>query len=973
MLKKHRICASMSRWNRGGGLLFAYGVLVLTLGASVAQRCAAQTVDPDENQANPQQTQSQSTQDRSVDQQSGQSSDAQFGQQQDQDSGDNQNQQTGRGSSRQMQQNQNSQSNQPQTPIPPKPSSAPLKNQQLTAEQLISILEQEPEIMVIIKSYLAQPTEADPTSITDESVYEQIRQNASLRDIVTGILIRRRHGADMEALNPDFSVAETLQPTKPSTPGSGEELPYDNPDSPQTQRRLSPYKNLPSLRDLYSQFPTTEKKLRRFGTDAFTTPLGSTNQVPMDLPAGPDYVLGAGDSLTVNLWGGYSSRLKRTIDRQGQIALPEAGTVMVNGLTMTQAQAAIQTALNVQFQGEHVEISLERLRTVRVYVVGDVQRPGAYDVSSLSTCLSALYAAGGPTSRGSLRALRQYRGGKLVREVDLYDLLLRGVRSNDDRLLAGDTILIPPVGPQVTVEGAVRRPAIYELNGEKGLNQVLDLAGGVLASGSLKQIDVERIDAHQSRTMFSVQLADNQGDVNKQLGGFAVRDGDDVNIRQIQPYNSQAVFLEGHVIHPGKYSYREGMTLSDIVRSYQDLMPEPADHAEIVRLRTPDFRPITISVDLPDMLVGNQSIPLEPFDLIRIYGRYESDAPSVEVKGDVLRPGKYPMSQGMTASELVKMAGGFRRSAARDLAEISSYDVNNGLRVEVNHRQIEIQKAIDGDKSADIQLKPGDVVGIRRIAGWQDIGATVTVSGEVQHPGSYGIQARERLSSVLRRAGGFRDEAYPYASKFERVQVRELNEQARLQMIRRIQDTPVTANPKSRNTSTTPEQEQKSLDAQRQQILMNLRSRTANGRMVINISSDISRWENTPADIELRAGDTLVIPKKADFVMISGQVYNPVAISYVPGKKLGWYFKKAGGTTSAADKKRMYLLRADGSVLPRNRGLLGGDFMGLKVRPGDGIVVPEKIVGPSQTWDTLQQTASTLSDVMIPLAYSGVI
>jgi protein involved in polysaccharide export with SLBB domain len=190
-----------------------------------------------------------------------------------------------------------------------------------------------------------------------------------------------------------------------------------------------------------------------------------------------------------------------------------------------------------------------------VYVVGDVQRPGAYDVSSLSTPLSALYAAGGPTSRGSLRILRQYRGKQLVREIDLYDFLLHGVRSNSDRLMPGDTIMVPPVGAQVTVEGMVHHPAVYELNGEHGLNEVLDLAGGVLGSASLKQINVERLEAHQRRTMLTLDLPDNAEEVKQKLAGFRVQGGDDVVIAQILPYNEQAVYLEGHVYRPGKYPF----------------------------------------------------------------------------------------------------------------------------------------------------------------------------------------------------------------------------------------------------------------------------------------------------------------------------------------------------------------------------------------------------------------------------------
>jgi protein involved in polysaccharide export with SLBB domain len=747
-----------------------------------------------------------------------------------------------------------------------------------------------------------------------------------------------------------------------------------HPEEPQQIQQTNPYGDLQSLRELYTQIPSTGAKLQRFGSAALLLGSGNADELPMDLPAGPDYVLGPGDGLVVNIWGGQSGRLERIIDRQGQVDLPEAGTVMINGMTIAQAQSAIQASLNKQFQKEHVELSLGRLRTVRVYVVGDVQMPGAYDVSSMSTALSALYSAGGPTSRGSLRLLQQYRGKQLVREIDLYDFLLKGVRSDVERLLPGDTLLVPPAGSQVTVEGMVHRPAIYELNGERTLNQVLDLAGGALATASLKQIDVARVEANQRHTMLSLQLPNNPAEVAQKLADFQVQGGDDVIISQILPYNQSAVYLEGHVYRPGQYPFKEGMTINDLLRSYQDIMPEPSNHAELIRLQAPDFRPETISLNLPDVLIGNDSIPLQPFDLIRIYGRYEIDAPSVTIRGDVLRPGDYPMSQGMTAAGLVNMAGGFKNSAYRDEAGLSSYVVQNGQSVMIDHKDVVIQKALDGDKSADVVLKSGDVVSIRSLAGWENIGASVVVHGEVEHSGSYGIREGERLSSLIKRAGGFRSDAYPYAAIFERVQVRELNEQARQQMIRRIEETPVVVNPGVSQGNQTAEDLQKSLEAQRQQVLANLRSHPAGGRLVINISTDISKWENTPADVSLRAGDTLVIPKRPDFVMATGQVYNPVAISYVPGKNFGWYFHKAGGPTPQGNKKQLYVLRADGSVVPREgNGWAGGDFMSLKMRPGDTIFVPEKVIGASQIWQNIIGTAQVISAITLPLAFAGVI
>jgi len=726
---------------------------------------------------------------------------------------------------------------------------------------------------------------------------------------------------------------------------------------------------MPSLHDLYTQIPATGGKLQRFGSDAFVIGSGNANELPMDLPAGPDYVLGPGDSLVVNMWGGESSRLNRTIDRQGQIDLPEAGTIVINGMTIAEAQTAIQQALGKQFQDEHVEISLGRLRTVRIYVVGDVQRPGAYDVSSLSTPLSALYAAGGPTSRGSIRILRQYRGSQLVREIDLYDYLLKGVRSDAERLLPGDTLLVPTVGPQVAVEGMVHRPAIYELNGEKTLDQVIELAGGVLRTANLKQINVARVEAQERRTMVSLQLPDDPAEAAKKLADFPVQGGDDVVISQTLPYNQDAVYLEGHVYRPGKYPYKDGMTITDLLHSYQDVMPEPSDHAELVRLLPPDFRPETTSFNLHDALVGNDSFPLEPFDSIRVFGRYEVDPPMVVIRGEVLRPGTYPMSEGMTVAGLVGMAGGFTRSAYRDEAGLSSYEVQNGQKVLVTHQIVEVEKALEGDKSADVALKPGDVVSVQQLAGWQDIGSSVTISGEVEHAGSYAIQTGERLSSVLKRAGGFRDDAYPPAAVLERNQVRLLAEQARQQVIQQIENTPtqragLIASQMSGNN-------QESLDAQRQEILASLRSHPASGRLIISISSDVSRWENTAEDIELRAGDTLFIPKRPNFVVVSGQVYNPAAISYVPGKDLAWYLRKGGGATRFGDKKQIYVLHADGSVVPHGSVWVSSNFMSLRMRPGDTIFVPQKIVGASTAWQNITAVAQAMAAAALPIAIAG--
>ena len=255
---------------------------------------------------------------------------------------------------------------------------------------------------------------------------------------------------------------------------------------PHVLRRPTPY-NLRSLRDLYTQIPAAPEMLKRFGSDVFVTRSAtaasragiSSPEPPLELPVSPEYVLGPGDGLTINLWGGVTQTVNRVIDRDGRIMLPESGAVQIAGLTLDDAQAVVEGALKQQFRNAHVAITVARLRTVRIYVVGDVQRPGAYDISALSSPLGALYAAGGPTAVGSLRVLRHLRAGKIIGEVDLYDFLLHGVQRMDDRLESDDTLLVPAAGPQIAVYGAVKRPAIYELLHETTLGALLEEAGGV--------------------------------------------------------------------------------------------------------------------------------------------------------------------------------------------------------------------------------------------------------------------------------------------------------------------------------------------------------------------------------------------------------------------------------------------------------------------------------------------------------------
>ena len=897
----------------------------------------------------------------------------------------------------------------------------------LPADQIIQILEQNPDLLAEVKDQVAerlqqQGTQVQASDITDEMLYTQIQTSATVRAQITSYLqaqgyapqgglqsvggnfpqgdasSMRTGSSSPRAMNADeASPAEgspmdqggerERQRTNPGVTGMNSgatgtnregtpERPQRQPtnaatDSPKVLRQPAPYR-LRSMHDLYTQIPEQTAPLKRFGSEVFVTrdmssmTKGmSSSDTPLDVPLGPDYVVGPGDTLTINMWGGMTQTFSRIINRDGQIMLPDAGSLQVGGLVLERAESLIEGALEHQYRNVHAAVTVSKLRSVRVYVVGDVQRPGGYDISSLSTPLSALYAAGGPTSVGSLRIVRHYRGSELIEEVDLYDFLIHGVQKGSAHFLSGDTLQVPPAGPQVAISGAVKRPAIYELKpGGSALGTVIEDAGSLTAAASLSHITIERIDANGHRETVTIKTGSGQDPKADRaaVDTFAVKDGDRIHISPILPYSERAIYLAGHVARPGRISYNDGMQLSDVLRSYQDMLPEPAEHGEVIRLVPPDLHAETIGFNVPDVLIGNANLPLQPFDTVRIFGRYEVDSPTVKISGEVLRSGTYPMSKGMTAAQLVRMAGGFKRDALVDSADLTSYDIEGGNKVNGKLSVVRIGAAVAGtDPSADVPLQPGDVLTIHQITGWSDIGQSITIQGQVKFPGSYGFKEGELLSSVLRRVGGMRDTAYPEGAVLTREQVRQAEEKSQQELIQQIETNSAAARlgpaVGSGDSGTLA-----LIKSQQAQAIAQLKSHPPTGRMVIHISADIDSWANTPADIEIRRGDVLTIPKRPGFVLVTGQVYNQTALTYSPDHKASWYLSQSGGTNPTANKRDAFIIRINGTVIGRHSG---PSVMSTKLGPGDIVVVPQKIIGTSLFWLNLLRTAQLASSVAI--------
>jgi protein involved in polysaccharide export with SLBB domain len=835
-------------------------------------------------------------------------------------------------------------------------------------------------------------------------------------------------------------------------------------DSPQGTiiRERSPYSDVPSMVDLYVQVSAPAKAPARFGADILSSGSRTSGAILMDMPVGPDYVVGPGDSLAIDLWGAVTQRLQRTVDTEGRISLPEYGPILVSGETLGNIQQTIQQMLRTQLRRISVDVSLSKLRSIRVYVVGEVVEPGAYDISSLSSPLNALVAAGGLTDRGSLREIKHYRGKQLLEVVDAYDLLLRGVGPDQSKLESGDSLLVPPVGPQVTIEGMVRRPAIYELRGNTSLEDALDLAGGVLPAAALKHVEVERLVAHENRTMLSLDLSDGaqSGASESQLRNFQIQDGDRIHIFPIAPYNEQAIYLQGHVLRPGRYSYRDGMTLRDVVASFSDLLPEPAaNYAEIIRLNAPDNRPSVESFDLSAALSNPADAPkLRPLDTVRIFSKYDFQAapvvfvdgevrspgkytlsgqarfrdaiylaggitadadgdsaqifrlnkdgtmkilsvnldealagqpadvilqprdrivvqrsaarlepPAVYIKGDVANPGRYPLTANMSAEDLVRAAGGLKPSADSQSALLAHREESSAVEtVKVN-----LSSTAPDDSDSGRILANGDVLTIPKNPAWNDLGATVTIRGEVQHPGTYGIRPGESLSSVLQKAGGFTAQAYPYGTVLTRKEVRDLEMKSHDELIARMKTEEAQLRALPENNEDEKNVKLTAI-AQTETTLTQLESNLPVGRVVLNGTLDEKSFDRTAGETPLHSGDTILVPKKPNYVVVQGQVYNTTAVGYVPGRSANWYLEQAGGITANGNRKGMFVIRADGSVIAakNNRTLWSGDPLDAELMPGDVVVVPDKVpkVG-TRNWTPLMQSAQVATSIALAVAY----
>lgn len=712
----------------------------------------------------------------------------------------------------------------------------------------------------------------------------------------------------------------------------------------------------PTLLDKIEPSPV-DRTLKQFGYDFFRNSTANLSSVE-NLPVGSDYVVGPGDSLRIDVWGSLQARYDLEVDRNGEVTIPRIGAVKVWGLSYGQAREAIDKAFARYYRGYELNVTLGTLRTIQVYVVGEVEVPGTYNVSSLATVINALAAAGGPSKNGSLRSVRISRSGKAVQEIDLYDMFLSGDRSRDSRLENGDTLFVPVIGPVVAVAGAVKRPAIYEIKGKTTLPGVLAMAGGITAAGDTGRVQVERVEGNSARVV--ADYVSGGKALETELADVEVRDHDMVTVFPVREAMREVVTLTGNVARPGAYQFRKGMRVRDLIPDASVLLPESyLESVEISRLSPPDYRREVLTVNLREALRDNSvdNVELQEQDTIRIFSRDEMvERPRVAISGQVVNPGVYDYFPRMTVRDLVAAAGSPKRNAHLESAELTRVTVGAGnagaARLEIN-----LAKALAGDPAHNLTLEPEDALIVRGIENWLE--ATdrfVTLKGEVKFPGTYSIAKGERLNSVIERAGGFTDKAYLKGARFMRKSVREEQQKRMDEVSARTEQEILRKQGELAAVAASKEE----LDATRTALegllksLNKLKESRAEGRVVIRLTQ-LDEFRVSPYNLELMGGDVLDVPQVSSVVNVMGQVYNPTSFVHLPGEDVGHYLKNAGGATRDGEEDDMYIISADGSVLSRQQSSFGinwsdsqrrwtfGGFMATALDPGDTLVVPQKL------------------------------
>lgn len=660
------------------------------------------------------------------------------------------------------------------------------------------------------------------------------------------------------------------------------------------------------------------KKSRVFGYDFFQNPKISFAPT-INVPTPESYIINTGDELLVEVWGAAESSTTQKVDNQGNIILPMAGKVHVGGLNFVEAKARINTALRKIYAGisapegsyakVYTGVSIANIRTVKVNIIGEVEAPGTYSLSALSTVINALYASGGPTENGSFRNIQVVRGGKTIAHLDIYNFLLKGSQEGNINLNDQDVIIVPPYKNQVEVIGFVKREGLYEVKEGEKLSSLVDYFGGFKSNAYKDIMVVERI-VGAKREVKEVPFSD--------AGKFAMQGGDKLLVHRLSDIYHNRISITGAVYQPGNYAYSEGMTVLDLIDKAAGVREEAYLNRAILFRSIDHVDKQSLNFSLKDLLEKKQSIALQPNDSLHIYGRDSLIAkPMVRIEGAVRKPQKFAYAKGLYPADLIIMAGGFIEGADQTQVQVARQLNDTNFKTISKVYTVSLSK--EGEDS--IALEPNDIVTVRYEKGYvpQQV---VKIEGEVSFPGFYAILTKEeRISSLIERSGGLAPYAYVEGATLVRKKDKnEKDDKAQEKQLKKLKKTDKDL------TLIETKEEENTPEASEYRVGINLKK--------------IMENKNSYQDLVLKDGDVLIIPSEKQTVEVKGLVLAPSLVRYEKGKSTRSYINSAGGFSDNAQKKSVYVVYANGDVKGTSRFLFFRSYP--KVAPGALVIVPEK-------------------------------
>jgi polysaccharide export outer membrane protein len=738
---------------------------------------------------------------------------------------------------------------------------------------------------------------------------------------------------------------------------------------------------------------STGQMLPNFGAQLFDNPQAYAADAAAPAPA--EYVLGPGDEVRIQIWGSTDYAGNQTLDRNGQINLPKIGALQLNGVQVKDLEATLRKQVGMVFNNVSVNAALGKLRGITVYVVGQAQQPGTYNLNSLSTLINAVFASGGPGPNGSMRSIRLQRNGKTVTTLDLYDFIAQGDKSKDAALQPGDVIMIPPAGPRVALTGATDQSAIYELKAGSTVQEVLTLGGGVPTLASAQKALVERIDPQQPAAPRQVQNLT----LNAQGLAQPLRDGDVMTLLPMSPAFGNAVTLQGAVAQPLRHAFVPGMRVQDLIPDREALIApdfykrrNQLVQNRVATLKAQGYTPEQIqALERAQQLPDDISLSTEIITRTPLYGQQNQNA------GSVSNPANAQPNNAAGNSNTANNAGSMTNKVTPDQeqqalnereakSQRSTLDRVRGFTQQINWDYAVIERLnkaelrtqlipfnlgkaiVQKDPAHNLELQAGDVITIMSSADLrlpvERQTRLVRIEGEVVAPGVYQALPGETLPQLINRVGGLTPQAYLYGAEFTRETVRKQQQQNLDQLVRRLESQMQSAGATlSANLTGERAAQATALQQQQQQQtkaqIDRLKTLRSKGRVALELdpakTASIGSTDNTDSakasasvvmqnvpNLPLEDGDAFLVPSPPAFVAAAGSVNNDNVFVYKPGKSVGDIIRSAG-LTEDAEASEAFVLRADGSVLSRRSGGFFSSFESTKVMPGDTVVVPPKV------------------------------